>query len=628
MAAILSVVAWSCTGDGETIPKEGITPSAATELADLRGGTLRVGACCLTADQIGRPDFLDPQAPFSVASAQRELLRCCLLRTLLSYAGRPTAEGGTILHPDLATGLPEVSEDGLTWTFHLKEGIRYAPPLEDVEITVRDIVRALERTATPDIATEEYVGVYESIEGVREFADGEASTISGLETPDPYTLRIHLTEITTDFGYRFALPATAPIPSSPADPSARFGAAEGHDGNYGHFLVSSGPYMIEGSQELDPSLPSEMQNAVSGLVKRESLTLVRNPSWTRETDELRKAYVDRIELRVVEPLEGGRAIERGTLDVIIDSAPSAEQLERFENDPELRDRVVREGCNTTSFASMRLAAPPFDDVHVRRAVNYAFDEEGAARLSFEIDWGSTGVVLLQPITHIAPESTQAGLLSGWDPYPFDLAKAREEMARSAYDTDQDGVCDHPSCKSVPTLETNLGFEPPFDRVWRRGLRTIGITLDIHRMSFGRATRLMSDPENGAMFTLVPFWEAEYPSPTSLFRLAFGVAGLGSPLTPNFSLVGANSDQLLAWGYPRATIPSVEAKIDECRGRVGPTQQQCWAELDQLLMLQVVPAIPMFGISEARIVSDRVTRYSVDQPFGGWPALDQIAIASD
>jgi len=233
-AAIFSVVGWACTGGGEP------TPTASAPMAH-EGGTLRVGLGGIVAGQIERPNFLDPQAPFSVASGQREFLRCCLARTLLSYTGRPTAEGGTVLHPDLATGLPEIFDDGLTWTFHLKEGIRYAPPFDSVEITAPDIVRALERTATPAIATEEYVAVYEPIEGVREFADGEASTISGLETPDPHTLRIHLTVVTNDLGHRFALPATAPIPPSPTDPSARFGAAEGHDERYGYFLAASGP---------------------------------------------------------------------------------------------------------------------------------------------------------------------------------------------------------------------------------------------------------------------------------------------------------------------------------------------------------------------------------------------------
>lgn len=626
-AITMSLAVWACTGAGDSTPTaagEGPGAAAATD-ADLVGGTLRVGACCFTGYQMNRRNFLDPQAPFSVANAQREFLRCCLTRTLLSYTGRSTAEGGTTLHPDLATGLPIVSDDGLTWTFHLKEGIQYAPPLADVEITTPDIVRAIERAATPAVATEEYVAVFEPIEGVREFADGEASTISGLETPDRTTLRVHLTEVTNDLGYRFALPATAPIPPSPADPSARFGAAEGHDGNYGYFLISSGPYMIEGSEDLEPELPPREQPAVSGLVRGEFLTLVRSPSWSRETDELRKAYVDRIEVRVVERRDGARAVEQGSLDVVIDSAPTTRQLERYLDDPELRDRVVGEGCNFTSFASMRLAAPPFDDVHVRRAVNYAFNREEAARLSTEFEW-SFGVARFHPVTHIAPDSTQAALLADWNPYPFDLGNAREEMAKSRYDEDGDGNCDHASCDGIVTLDSSFGPEREIDRlVWERGLREIGITLDVRQPPYGRLVKEASDPQSEALLVLMPFWEAEYPSPARLFESAFGAAGIGSEVLPNFSLVGASADQLAAWGYPTTTVPSVDTKIDECDGLLGPAQQQCWAELDQLLMLQIVPAVPNTGITEVRIVSERVARYSVDQPFGAYPALDQIAL---
>ena len=38
------------------------------------------------------------------------------------------------------------SPDGLTWTFHLKTGIHYAPPFEETTITAGEIARALERT--------------------------------------------------------------------------------------------------------------------------------------------------------------------------------------------------------------------------------------------------------------------------------------------------------------------------------------------------------------------------------------------------------------------------------------------------------------------------------------------------
>lgn len=620
LAAILMLLASACTSSKAS-------STSRTVPAVPRGGTLRVGVCCNTLGQMNRPDFLDPQVPFSIASAQREFLRCCLLRTLLSYAGRPTSEGGTILHPDLASGLPEVSDDGLTWTFHLKRGIRYGPPLQDVEITTPDIVRALERTATADIGTEEYVGVYSVIEGVRAFADGRASTISGLETPDQHTLRVHLTDVTSDLGYRFALPATAPIPPSPTGPSAPFGAATGHDDRYGRFLVPSGPYMIEGSEDLDPSLPPDQQPRVAGL-RSGSMTLVRNPSWSRETDNLRLAFVDRIEVTTVRASAAAREIENGAIDILLDGMPSPEQIERYENDPELRDRLFIERCNFVTYAPMRLTAPPFDDVHVRRAVNYAFDAEEAARIGSQYRWGAQGYIRYLPLSHLAPDSTEAGLLEDWDPYPYDLEKAKEEMALSRYDHDGDGVCDDVSCRRVPTIESNIGPEPLMDRVWQNGFGAIGIHLDIERLAYGQLLRALSDPRNPATFSLVPWWEAEFPSPAPLFESAFSAAGIGHrAIASNFSLCGASGTQLAAFGYPDTQVPSVDAKISQCKDLLGPVQQRCWAELDQLLMLQVVPAIPYVGIDEVRIVSERVTRYSVDQPFGAYPALDQIAVAT-
>ena len=110
------------------------------------------------------------------------------------------------------------------------------------------------------------------------------------------TLVVHLTHPAGDLADLFAMPATAPIPPVPR--SSRFGVAEGVDG-YGRFLVASGPYMIEGSEDLDLSVPPEDRAPISGYVPGRSLTLVRNPSWERESDALRPAYVDRIEVTIV-----------------------------------------------------------------------------------------------------------------------------------------------------------------------------------------------------------------------------------------------------------------------------------------------------------------------------------------
>ena len=70
----------------------------------------------------------------------------CIGPCTRTTAGPRTREGAE-LRPDLATGIPEVSSDGLRWTFRLRRGLLYAPPFEETEIIAADLVRALERAA-------------------------------------------------------------------------------------------------------------------------------------------------------------------------------------------------------------------------------------------------------------------------------------------------------------------------------------------------------------------------------------------------------------------------------------------------------------------------------------------------
>ncbi|MGA9162534.1 MAG: ABC transporter substrate-binding protein, partial [Actinomycetota bacterium] len=200
----------------------------------LAGGTLRLALIKPTS--LDDPAILDPARPYDPAfRIDPEILRCCLLRTLLSYSGHPTEEGGTELHPDLATAMPQVSRDQLTWTFRLKSGIHYAPPLETTTIEAADVVRAVERTATAKVSDGSYSTYYSVIQGYDAFARGQTNTISGLEIVDEHTLAVHLTEVTNDFGYRVALPGSAPIPAIPGDATAPLGVADGHDEGYGPY---------------------------------------------------------------------------------------------------------------------------------------------------------------------------------------------------------------------------------------------------------------------------------------------------------------------------------------------------------------------------------------------------------
>ena len=114
----VALVAAACGGttDEQT---QGGGPSTTGEVPV--GGTLKL------ALQSDVQEAFDPQKEYY--GVAWEYYRCCLLRTLLSYNGRTTAEDGGVLYPDLASADPEVSADGLTWSFSIKPGERLSRKL-------------------------------------------------------------------------------------------------------------------------------------------------------------------------------------------------------------------------------------------------------------------------------------------------------------------------------------------------------------------------------------------------------------------------------------------------------------------------------------------------------------------
>jgi hypothetical protein len=118
------------------------------------------------------------------------------------------------------------------------------------------------------------------------------------------------------------------------------------------------------------------------------------------------------------------------------------------------------------------------------------------------------------------------------------------------------------------------------------------------------------------------YSKDFPNGSSFFRTLLSSESIGNG--SNFFLVGATPEQLAGWGYSVTSVPSVDAKIDECLPKFGLGQATCWAELDQLVMEQIVPYVPyLFGAS-ATIASSSVLHLTYDQ-FADLTALDQIAL---
>lgn len=569
-------------------------PSASPSDEGVIGGTLRVGLWAWEDPVAQERDLLDPQVFF-----WHPFARCCLLRTLLSYEGRSIGDGGAQLRPDLAEAMPEVSADGLEWTFRLRGGLRYAPPFDERPILARDFITALERTVR--LGHSPY---HDVIEGVQAFRDGDAGTISGAQAPDDRTIVFRLTEPAGDFGNRVAMAYLAPIPAE---------ALAVHDDDYGGYLVASGPYMVEGAEAIDhddPSVPPSYES-------EGDLAFVRNPSWSRELDPIRPAYANRIEI-VPLPDRGPAvldAVRRGAVDVVLDPITPDARAEVL-SDPAQRSRL-REAPNPFLFyIPLNLAQPPFDDVDVRRAFNAIVDRE-ALLATFDPSRGST----FAPVVHAFPDVAVGGLLGDYVPRGTgtgerDEERAHELMAQSSYDTDGDGRCDGAACTVRANRYGSTAEEAL--RIIESDLAEIGIEVTWVDDPF------MSDATGHIGFVAIMGWAADYPSANDFAAL---MTEPGSPDGLNLALIGATPEQLRGWGYDVTDVPSLDDKIGLCRSLGGSAAFACWAELDQLLTEQVVAWVPVATSIFAYLFGDAVDRFELSGS-EQMPALDRISIRAE
>ncbi len=579
-----------------------------------RGGVLKIG---LVSDV---HQALDPGREYYTIGW--EFLHCCLSRTLLGFNLLGPNEGGNTLTTDLATALPTISGDGLTYTFHIKSGIHYAPPLQNVTVQSQDFGRALLRVAESATAAS-YPFYYSDIQGFDDVTSGKAKSISGASTPDPSTLVVTLSKPAGYFPYVFTLPATAPIPPSPSDPSAPLGVATGHSQNYGQFQSSTGPYMFKGADTIDYTKPASQQVGPSGFAAGKSYVLVRNPSWNPATDQYRKAYVDEIDVTV-----GGTVpdvqnkIEAGELDTL-DELPNPEGIRAFVTSPTLKPFIHSDATFGTYYINMNLAMAPFDDVHVRKAVNWIIDKAGLLTLA--------GGKILGPIgTHDIP-NTMLPSLKSYDPYATpneagSLAKAKAEMMQSKYDTAHDGMCDAAACKNVLMVIDQTDPFPKMAALVQQNLQAIGIT--VNQKQFETTTMYTKCETATSQIQLCPSegWYADFGDPYAFVTQLFRSTAL-TPSCCDDSEMGATSAQLASWKYALTTpTPNIDSQMDACVPTQGAQRLDCYANIDKTLMETVVPWVPYRFANEVVITSTRVQNYHLDASTG-WISLATLALKS-
>jgi peptide/nickel transport system substrate-binding protein len=511
----LALIAVGCSG-----------PEGDASANGIRGGMLRV----LSAE---------PRIPLDTANVFGPMARA-YARTLYGYnlAGPP---GQAIVPvPDIASSY-QLSADRRTYTFTLRAGVRYDPRVNR-EVTARDFITAIQRLY--DKQSPSYGQFYANlIAGTSRFAAGKASRISGLAAPDARTLKITLVQPAEDFLSILALSLFAPVPGEYA---ANYQVGD----NYGGHVVGTGPYTLT---TYDPG---------------RSIVLDRNPNWEPATDPLRKAWVDRIEVRLgVSTSSIQQAIEREEADLSLDGHVPQARIDALRADPERSRRLSVHTTGTQLFLVLGThpKAGAIADVRVRQAVNYAIDKV-AYRDAIAGRFAATGELAS---TILAPGSLG---YRRYDLYPTpggrgDPAKARALLAQAGY---PNGL--------------TLGFA-----TWGSGRLAAGrkpIEASLARAGIRlKPTTRQQDPHFEALRN--PAKRLEHQLAQSVWRLDYLGDNARQSILPQYdSRLGFQDN------FSEYDNPAVNRLIDRALAEPDPDRRAAmWAGIDQRIMRDA-PVVPL------------------------------------
>jgi peptide/nickel transport system substrate-binding protein len=590
----------------------GAGPSASKSYdngSPTKGGTFTIG----WEQSFGFTDNFDPTGEY--LGDAWGIYTNLLTRSLIGYTHQPGAAGNSLIG-DLATSVPTPTDGGLTYTYHLRKGIKFGPPVNRV-ITSKDVAYALDRLAAKNDGGE--YGFYYTVIKGWDAASKTAtlSHISGVETPDNNTLVVHLTQPTGDFNLRMSMPATAPIPP---EVGACF---EGKPGDYGRDLISSGPYTIAGSVGTTWTNCAALK-PFSGYAGADGnhIVLVRNPNYDQSTDQYRKNYPDKFVWTINSNADDiFNKVQAGTYDDE-DSAPTPKVIRQYATSANLKARLLPNVGDRTLYLTMNLTQPPFDDLHVRKAMNLIMDKS-AMRLA------DGGAIAGQIATHIVPPVLYGGGLAEYDPYATpneagDVGKAGAEMKLSKYDPGKTGKCTAKACKGVLMIGDTRSLDSRIIPIIQADAAKIGITFTVRQINGAYTT--IQTPSKNIPFSERPGWGKDYADPSTFFAELFDGQAIIKAGNTNYSLVGITPAQASTLGVKGSVtgVPSVDADIAACQKKLGTDRTNCWEALDKKLMTTVVPWVPWLWTNNVHVVGPKVTHWNYDQ-FSDGPAFSQVSV---
>ena len=375
--------------------------------------------------------------------------------------------GTTELEPDLAESYT-VSDDGLTYVFKLRDGVKFH---NGRLMTSADVKYSFERAVNP--ATQSPGGGYFGmIAGYDDVTGGKATTLSGIETPDAKTVVFKLTRPNATFLHLMAINFGYIVPKEEVE---KAGA------DWGKKPVGTGAFkFVE-------------------WVPGQNIKLERNRDYHRAGTP----YLDSITFEFgQDPTVAVLRLKKGEIDIVGDGVPPA-QFTEIMADPANKDLIAEGDQLHTGYVTMNVTQPPFDNLKVRQAVNMAINKDRIVRLI-----NNRAVPASQALPPAMP-----GYNADNKGYDYDPEAAKKLLADA-------GVSEI----TTEIYAMNVDPNPRIAQSIQQDLAAVGIKAEIRSLAQAEVIAAGGSGKAPMIWSGGMAWIADFPDPANFYYGILGCSG--------------------------------------------------------------------------------------------------------
>lgn len=423
----------------------------------------------LTVQIAGDPETIDP-ALNSASDGGNMILH--LFEGLLTVGQDEQLQAG-------CADLPEISEDGLTWTFKLKEGLKWS---DGTDLTAEDFVYSWQRVCDPETAAPYAETVLGMVKGFDEVTEtGDVSKL-GVTAVDATTLKVELANPCTYFGSLAAFATLSPVQKATVEENGDAWAVDPEA------YISNGPFKL-----------AEFENG-------SHILMVKNENyWNADAIKL-----DSIKWLLIDDDSAAyAAYENGTAQVV-KSVPTDEVPGFIE---ENRKDFYIDDLMGTYYVSLNLTNEAFKDVRVRKALSLAIDREHVANTVMQGTY-SPAYNFMGPgwVDANNDPFMTTNYLS--DDFEANLAEAKKLLAEAGY----------PDGQGFPTIEYMFnadGYHKPVAEYLQAAWQKLGLTVELKTVDWSQFTPTR---RSGDYMVARNGWSGDYSDASNQLELFYSTNG--------------------------------------------------------------------------------------------------------